>query len=88
MIEGMVISINADGLYLNSENIGADAISASMDIVSNKSMLETKSRVLEAYNALKNKHKKIVSKGEEVSNKKKKDDPKIDVDQYANKKEE
>lgn len=88
MIEGMVISINADGLYLNSENIGADAISASMDIVSNKSMLETKSRVLEAYNALKNKHKKIESKGEEVYNKKKKDEPKIDVDQYANKKEE
>lgn len=70
MIEGLTVSVNSDGLYLNGELIGADAISASMALVSNKTMLEAKSRVLEAYNALKNKHKKIESK----SDKKKKDE--------------
>lgn len=59
MVEGLAISISSDGLYLNGELIGADAVSASMALVQNKSMIETKSRVLEAYNALKNKHKRI-----------------------------
>lgn len=70
MIEGLTVSVNSDGLYLNGELLGADAISASMALVSNKTMLETKSRVLEAYNALKNKRKKIETK----SDKKKKDE--------------
>lgn len=61
MVEGLVITINSDGLYLNGELIGADSVSASIAIVNNKSMLETKSRILEAYNKLKNKHKKIES---------------------------
>ena len=85
MVEGLAVTVNTDGLYLNGELLGADAISASMALASNKSMLETKSRVLEAYNALKNKHKKI--EGTKSDKKKKEDEKGFDVDQYANKKE-
>lgn len=65
LTEGLVVSINADGLYLNGEHIGADAISAAMSVVDNKNMLETKARLLEAYNRLKNKHNKIDKKSKE-----------------------
>lgn len=84
MIEGLAVTVNTDGLYLNGELLGADAISASMALASNKSMLETKSRVLEAYNALKNKHKKI--EGAKSDKKEKEDEKGFDVDQYADKK--
>ena len=84
-VEGLAVTVNTDGLYLNGELLGADAISASMALASNKSMLETKSRVLEAYNALKNKHKKI--EGAKSDKKKKEDEKGFDIDQYADKKE-
>lgn len=72
LVEGLVVSINADGLYLDGMNIGADVKSAAMDVVSNKAMLDTKARILEAYNKLKNRHNKIDKKSgkkktEEVS---------------------
>lgn len=76
MIEGLAVTVNTDGLYLNGELLGADAISASIALASNKSMLETKSRVLEEYNALKNKHKKIEGT---KSDKKKKEDEKVSM---------
>lgn len=80
MIEGLVVSVNADGLYLNGMNIGADARSAAMDIVSNKNMLETKAQVLESYNELKNRHNKIDNKSAKAKESKKESESDPDSD--------
>ena len=61
-------------------NIGADARSAAMDIVSNKNMLETKAQVLESYNELKNRHNKIDKKSAKAKESKKESESDPDSD--------
>lgn len=57
------VTIGSNGVMFGADSIGADFISAAMSLVSNKDLMEVKTRLYESYLAMKDEQDKILKAG-------------------------
>ena len=57
------VTIGSNGVMFGADSIGADFISAAMSLVSNKDLMEIKTRLYESYLAMKDEQDKILKAG-------------------------